>query len=374
MRLVWCAFIVLLLMITGEIARAETRISDDDFFLTYTVPAEWAPWKNAESDLSVPVRAEYLLHQKALVIIAAKRNKVLQIGSAEEEALAWVSAMRDAGDDPSLKLISSTVKILGGKPCAYGIVEGIGTGTRLGSGHIPTKRAYIYIPNGIDLILVYFTCPSVSYDKWEPEVLKVITEAKFTDKKMPPPQDNLNATEPPADHAPPTTPIPQQADVINPLTRFQNLSQLAFVRAEALLLEAGIPVYEPIFGNPPYDLLLLDKDGNVARAKVLLPQEEKVKEAELTWAMEKKRLGQADVVILLKSRNALGWIVPVKIFQTIADTKDQQLILPATNAEGKSALELLKSYSPQDFGKSVVKPDAAKTTEKPAEEKPSTNK
>jgi len=343
--------LTLVLLLFIGLAGLTTEIRDNTFFLNCQVPDSWQQ-KVIPSDFTPEHGQYFIINNTALLIISKSRSEGLVKDDYDpnREAMEWAAVMSyDLSHTEGINIESSGVQTIGKYKCAYARIAGNGKGNSFLQGATPTKRSYIYIPHGIDLIQFIFTCPAASFTTNESAVMKVIESLQFSQIILPrPTSQTATTTEPTEGQSPEPLPQPTPSPVMEtPYFKYNSLSDLAVSRAQILLSQAGIPVYEPVIANAPCDLVLISlQDGKPYRAQVVMPVVEKTDATALQWQISSARLALTDAVVVLKARNQLGWIVSAAFFMNAAEAKDGELTLSAgKQMKDGTVLDLLKAYA-----------------------------
>lgn len=266
-------------MIPAISAAAQPELHvDEEFLFGYVVPDGWRE-SAVPRDIEIVsriIRKGYTVdvdgdHQ-ALVLLTAQ-NVGHKFPTTE-----YMSFARSAFSDMEGMQIQGSIEKVGCNEVGILNVTSLtGTGVNLCGGSVPTARVTIIMPHGEDLIQYILLCKADQVDGILPKVKEVAGQTRFE---------------------------------VDPVE---------------VLASNGIVVYESNMAQAPYDLVLASphdikpreqeqRIGRALRAQVTSFEKWDVEQKGFTWFIEAEKVKTADAVIVMKSLDEIGWIVPAQNF------------------------------------------------------------
>jgi hypothetical protein len=308
------AFVIVALAVSASAASAAT-VTDEKYHLVYTVSDTWKSAPAGASDINQSIiRKSYLGVGGGFIVTAKSEDYAIP---AQEWGGAVVGGL---SQDKTLQ-IENTIgdRVIGNSKSIVVTLQGRGTGMKIGAGATPLKRIIVLIPNGPDVIQFILTAPVNKFSAPKAEFEKVLASVVFTGKSKP---RKVRATDENAsdDVQPPTNEASTAAAPAGgaPVDYWQ-ASKSAATRAVVLLAQRGLSVYQSVTDDAAVEVVACDpKGGKLVPVQAAIPVIEGAADAELGWQLNSSRMRAGDVVVLLKSGNRIGWVVPWEMLKEYA--------------------------------------------------------
>ncbi len=278
------------------------------------------------------------------LIISASNDSLIDHEYSAIETLTMLKTT--FGND---KNASFTVIYGDNKNWAYARSTNNGTGGRwTDDGKVKTTRGYFVTANGSDDISVILTAPATSYNNYESTIIQFVKSITFsgkksvrtisnevttlvgnnTDVKNNPGNSGNNNPQPNPNPKPevPRTPVTPPTPLSNKLyLEAYPQGESAIRSAEMYLYKSGVTILEKInnVDDASFDFCIY-KDKKFYSVISSFPETLKEKDEELCWVVNKNKVDNCDIIILMRGNRSLdnSWMIPIELFKKQA-TQDK---------------------------------------------------